>query len=177
MKRTDKVGWCLGLLGLSLGCFAGESTVNFNGTFVEEACSVAPGSEALTVDFGTVIDTYLYTNTRTHSQPVDIQLTDCQEGTFSSVSVRFTGATSDALPGYLALDGGSQGAGIAIGLTDLNGKLVAINSQDVVKKTISAGQMTLSAKAYVQGEPTALSQKGLRLGNFTATATYVLDYQ
>ncbi len=52
-------------------CHCGFSAnVEFDGTLIEDACDVYPGDESIELDFGTIVDKYLYLNTQTNSQPL-----------------------------------------------------------------------------------------------------------
>lgn len=56
---------------------AKNNNLHFDGTLVAEPCELDPNTTDITLDFGTVIDKYLYLNTRTHSQPFAINLIEC----------------------------------------------------------------------------------------------------
>jgi len=162
------------LAGLSGLCLA--DTVNFDGTLIEDACEIYPGDEAIELDFGTVIDKYLYLNTRTHSQPFAIRLINCDLALGREVRVTFSGMASGALPGYLAFDSSSSAKGAAIGLENSAGELLAINSGNYTQQLQGGSSNTLNLKAFVRGEPLALQNKSIQLGAFTATANFTLEY-
>lgn len=150
--------------------------MNFHGTLVNEPCTVAPGDESITLDFGTVIDDYLYLNTRTHSQPFTIHLQDCDIDGWpgdGSVTVRFSGVQSSELPGYLAMSNAAMGA--VIGMEQEDGSFLPLD-QTSVPITLSNGGVGLNFKAFVEGEPTALQNKTIVKGAFSATATFYLEY-
>lgn len=163
------------LAGLAAPCVAG--TVNFDGTLIEDACEIYPGDEAVELDFGTVIDKYLYLNSRTHSQPFAIRLINCDLALGREVKVTFSGMASGALPGYLALDSSSTAKGVAIGLENGAGELLAINSGKYTQQLQVGNNNALNLKAFVQGEPLALQNKSIQRGAFTATATFTLEYE
>ncbi|WP_447887513.1 fimbrial protein [Serratia fonticola] len=163
------------LAGLAAPCVA--DTVNFDGTLIEDACEIYPGDEAVELDFGTVIDQYLYLNTRTHSQPFAIRLINCDLALGREVKVTFSGMASDALPGYLAFDSSSTAKGAAIGLENSAGELLAINSGKYTQQLQAGNNNALNLKAFVQGEPMALQNKSIEPGAFTATATFTLEYE
>ncbi|WP_447885628.1 fimbrial protein [Serratia fonticola] len=177
MTAIQRYKYALSLLlaGLTAPCMA--DTVNFDGTLIEDACEIYPGDEAVELDFGTVIDKYLYLNTRTHSQPFVIRLINCDLALGREVKVTFSGMASGALPGYLAFDSGSTAKGAAIGLENSSGELLAINSGKVTQQLQTGNNNALNLKAFVQGEPLALQNKSLQRGAFTATATFTLEYE
>lgn len=177
--RLRKLG-ALSLLGsvLIFSPQALSERVDFDGTLVEDACEVYPGDENIELDFGTVIDKYLYLNTRTHSQPFTIRLINCDLVLGREVQVTFTGTESMALPGLLALNTGSQASGIAIGLETEAGSPIKLNKlKDYVQQLRAGNGNNLNLKAYVQGEPNALLTKTIGRGEFTAVSTFTLEYE
>ena len=163
------------LAGLVSTCVA--DTVNFDGTLIEDTCEIYPGDEAVELDFSTLLDKYLYLNTRTHSEPFTIRLINCDLAIGREVKVTFSGTASGALPGYLALGSSSTAKGVAIGLEDGAGELLAINSSKYIQQPRQGNNNTLTLKAFVQGEPLALQNKSIQRGAFTATATFTLEYE
>ncbi|MGO2333428.1 fimbrial protein [Providencia sp.] len=163
---------------LTLPLLSQSETVQFDGTLVEDACEVYPGDENIELDFGTVIDKYLYLNTRTHSQSFTIRLINCDLVLGREVQVTFTGTESIALPGLLALSAGSQASGIAIGLETDTGEPIKLNKpKDYVQQLHSGNGNNLNLTAYVQGEPNALLTKTIGRGAFVATTNFILDYE
>ncbi len=65
--------------------------------------------------------------------------------------------------------------GIAIGLETLAGKPLYLNqsSGDIALDT---GNNIITLKAYVRGEPEAISQRTIKRGEFNAVATFNLQY-
>lgn len=155
-----------------------SETVQFDGTLVEDACEVYPGDENIELDFGTVVDKYLYLNTRTHSEPFTIRLINCDLVLGKEVQVTFMGTESAALPGLLALNAGSQASGIAIGLEAENGTPILLNkAKNYIQQLHMGNGNNLNLKAYVQGEPTPLLTKTIGRGAFEATTTFMLEYE
>ncbi len=172
--------WPFILLGglLNVSWSAQSEVVQFDGTLVEDACEVYPGDENIELDFGTVIDKYLYINTRTHSQPFTIRLINCDLVLGREVQVTFTGTESMALPGLLALNAGSQASGIAIGLEAESGVQIKLNKpKNYIQQLHTGDGNNLNLKAYVQGEPNPLLTKAIGRGAFEATATFMLEYE
>lgn len=167
-----------GLLWIASTIPAAADRVDFDGTLIEDACEVAPGDENIELDFGTIVDKYLYLNTRTHSEPFTIRLINCDLVLGREVRVTFSGTESVALPGLLALDGVSQAKGVAIGLESADGTPITLNKhQDYIQSLHTGNGNDLQLKAYVQGEPNALATKGVVLGEFRATSTFGLEYE
>ncbi|MED7793082.1 fimbrial protein [Klebsiella aerogenes] len=150
--------------------------MQFSGTLVDEPCTVVPEDTDIQLDFGTIVDKYLYTNKRTHSQQFTIHLQDCNIddwGGAGTVTVRFEGAESADLPGYLAFSDPMMGA--AIGIEEADGTFLGLNKNST-PQMLSDGSVALTYQAFVQGEPEALENKSLVLGAFDATATFFLEY-
>lgn len=155
---------------------AGENNVYLHGALVAEPCVIPPGEEDIALDFGTIIDKYLYLNTRTPGQSFSIHLTECGLSLGKTVNVTFLGAENTALPGLLAIDGGSQATGIAIGLETQQVKPVPIN-QPTDNYLLQEGENRIALKAYVRGEPEAIKNQSIERGPFSATATFRLEYE
>jgi type 1 fimbria pilin len=182
MKRDRNGGGYgipLGLAGLfllwSLGA-QGADNVRFHGALVAEPCVIAPGEENLLLDFGTVIDKYLYLNQRTHGQLFELHLRECDLSLGTTVRVTFSGNENPRLPGLLAIDGASQASGIAIGMETPEGKPLPLN-QTGQKYPLAKGSTLIAFKAYVQGEAEAIARKTIERGPFSAVATFSLEYE
>lgn len=157
------------------GLAADANNVHLHGALVAEPCVIPPGNEEITLDFGTIIDKYLYLNTRTLGQTFEIRLEECDLTLGKTVSVTFTGTENRALPGLLAIDG-QQAMGIAIGLETPSAKPLPLNKASD-KSLLQAGSSVIVLKAYVQGEPDALRNKSIMRGPFRAVATFHLEYE
>ncbi|MFI8415325.1 fimbrial protein [Serratia sp. NPDC078593] len=163
-----------GLLALS-GVVQADN-VRLHGALVAEPCVIAPGDERVQLDFGTVIDKYLYTNTRTHGQAFEIRLTECDLSLGKTVKVTFSGTENPSLKGLLAIDGGSRASGIAIGMETEAGQPLPLNKAGEGQRLV-AGSNTLTVQAYVQGEPAAIAGRRIERGPFSAIATFRLEYE
>ena len=163
-----------GLLVLSSQVQA--DNVRLHGALVAEPCVIAPGDEDVKLDFGTVIDKYLYTNVRTHGQAFDIHLTECDLSLGKMVKVTFKGEENPSLGGLLAIDGGSQASGIAIGMETRDGQALPLNKFSGGQQ-LSSGSNTLTVLAYVRGEPEAIANRTIQRGPFSAIATFSLEYE
>lgn len=174
---VSKAAWCAtaALLLCSPLSLAAEN-MRLHGALVAEPCVILPGDETVVLEFNTVIDKYLYLNTRTLGQAFKLHLAECDLSLGKTVRVTFSGNESTALPGLLALNGASQASGIAIGMETPQGEPLPINQQGKAQALVS-GANTLTAKAYVQGEPDALKHKTIERGPFSAVATISLEYE
>ena len=176
MKRTLSAG-ALGLVLLASGSLneaqAVENNLHFSGALVSEPCNLDPQTTDFIVDFGTVVDKYLYLNTRTKSLPVVVNLTDCDISLGNKAILTFKGDENSALPGLLAVTGAATG--IAIGMETADGTALPFN-QPAPEFTLANGTNRLTLQAYVQGEPAAIMQQTITPGDFSATATFELAY-
>ena len=179
MIRCDRYLYVLRLalaLALLHNSSAQGENVRLHGALVAEPCVIAPGGESVTLDFGTVIDKYLYSNQRTHGKPFDIRLTQCDVSLGRTVKVTFSGIENSHLSGLLAIDGASQASGIAIGMETPAGHKLPLNKPGQDVRLIN-GNNTLTVQAYVQGEPDAIANKSIERGLFSAIATFRLEYE
>ncbi|OCJ45488.1 fimbrial protein [Serratia fonticola] len=182
MKRelkASRYGMWLGIVGLSLlSSFAalGAKNVRFHGALVEQPCVIPPGEENLQLDFGTVVDKYLYLNQRTHGKLFELHLTECDLSLGNTVQVTFSGNESPSLPGLLALDAASQARGIAIGMETPKGEPLLLNLAGQEYPLVK-GSNLIAFKAYVQGEPEAIAKATIERGPFSAVATFRLEYE
>nr|WP_273855361.1 fimbrial protein [Serratia liquefaciens] len=157
---------------------ASQPTVNlqYSGNLVAEPCVIPPGDEEIHLDFGNIVDKYLYLNTRTLGQAFEIRLAECDLALGNTVSVTLSGTENTTLPGLLAIDGSSQAKGIAIGLETPEAKPLPVNAASG-KYPLQKGDNVIALKAYVQGEPKALTHRSIERGPFSAVVTFSLEYE
>ncbi|WPU21980.1 fimbrial protein [Cedecea neteri] len=153
---------------------AKDNNLHFDGTLVADPCMLDPKTTDIQLDFGEVVDRYLYLNTRTHSQPFTINLIECDTRLGNSVLMTFKGTESSELPGLLALSTGPA-SGIAIGMELDDGTPLPFNKA-TPKFALQDNSTALRFRGYVQGEPTAIKNHGIGRGNFTAVATFEIEY-
>ncbi|EOC1298767.1 fimbrial protein [Cronobacter dublinensis] len=170
--------WAGALLALALSgsAPAAEDNVRFSGALVSEPCTLPDADTDIHLDFGTVIEKYLYKYQRTKSQPFAIHLKDCDPALMNTVSVTFQGTADSELTTMLALDVSSVAMGIAIGFEQADGKPLNINNPGPFIN-LTTGNNTLTFNSFVQVKPSALASNSLKLGGFTAVTTFVLAYQ
>ena len=149
--------------------------IKIRGLLVAEACTVRPGDENIIVDFGSIVNKYLYINQKSPLEKFNIHLDDCDNSIFRTVTVKFEGTENIKLPGLLALDSGSMASGIGIEIFEHTGKSIPINSTTSAHK-LENGTNILSFNSNVQGEPAAIKNKTIGFGHFTATAIFSLIY-
>jgi len=164
----------LGLTTFSLR--AQDNNVHLHGAIVAEPCIIAPGDDEIYLDFNNVVGKYLYLNTRTPGQKFEIRLVECDINLGKSVKITFTGKENITLPGLLAIDASSEASGIAIGLETLDAKPLALNKASDVF-SLKKGDTPIELKAYIKGEPEAIVNRTIGYGNFSAVATFNLEYE
>ncbi|MBH1929651.1 fimbrial protein [Serratia rubidaea] len=164
------------LLCLLMPCAALQAKENlyFHGSLVAEPCLLEPKDAEIELDFGNVVDKYLYLNQRTVGEPFAIRLTQCDTKLGNLADITLKGSESGELPGLLQLAGGSLAKGVAIGLESTEGKPLPINK--VYRHQLHDGSNTFNLMGYVQAEPTALKGHTITLGSFSAALTLMIDY-
>ena len=149
--------------------------VRFRGNLVAVPCTLRPGDDAITLDMNEISTQYLYANIRTEGNLFNIHLEGCDTSIADSVTTTFSGTPNVALPGLLALDGSSVAEGIALGLETPANVSLPLNTPSE-EHTLIDGNNIIAFKAYVRGEPQAITDKSIRAGIFTAVSTFKLDY-
>lgn len=150
-----------------------DNNLHFSGTLVSEPCNLDPQTSDILVDFGSIVDKYLYANARTKSIPFVVKLTDCDTSLGNKATLTFKGTENTALPGLLAVTGAATG--IAIGMEASDGSALPFNAP-TPEYTLAKGTNSFTLGVYVQAEPLAIAQQTITQGDFTATATFELAY-
>lgn len=156
-------------------CAYSEGNLFMRGALVTEPCVVAPGDESINLDFGAVVDKYLYLNQRTHGQEFRIRLSECDLSLGNFARISFSGNENLKLPGLIAINTSSQASGIGIGLEN-EGKPVQLNSSGKDFK-LNYGKNYIVFKAYLQGEREALADHLIKMGRFDAVVTFRIEYE
>ncbi|WP_442801236.1 fimbrial protein [Serratia rubidaea] len=151
-----------------------KENLYFHGSLVAEPCTLAPEDAEIELDFGNVVDKYLYLNQRTAGKMFAIRLTQCDIRLGSLAEITLKGEESGALPGLLQLAGGSLAQGVAIGLESTEGQPLPINK--VYRHQLHDGSNTFNLMGYVRAEPDALKNHTITLGSFSAALTLMVDY-
>jgi type 1 fimbria pilin len=152
--------------------------LHFRGTVVARGCSIVPSSKNITVDFGKISTVTLYAEGKSQPKAFAIELQDCSTAVFNSITVTFSGTENANMSDRLAITpvAPHTTSGIGIGFEESNGTAILLNTPTTAV-AISNANMQLNFKAFVEGEPNALSNKTLQTGAFQATANYTLNYQ
>lgn len=174
MKTRNILLTGITLLLICSNACAISNNLQFSGALVTEPCNLDPTTNEIVVDFGTVIKKELYLHTRTTEIPFNINLTDCDTSLAKLVTLTFKGAENSKLPGMLAITGSASGIGI--GLEDSSGTQLAVN-EPTPQLSLNDGTTHFSFRAYVQGEPEAITKKSIVEGDLNSTATFEMSYQ
>ncbi|EBW4865296.1 TPA: fimbrial protein [Morganella morganii] len=179
MKRNTLVFFYFLVFLLPLSVAAegvNQTKVHIYGIIQNPTCNVV--NSDIYVDFGNIIDKELYARKRTSSIPFTIKLDKCDLTFDHDVIVTFIGNESLAsdLQGFLAIDELSTATGIAIGIENMNGKLIPLREESH-QGPIRSENMLLHFNAFISAERQAIQNHTIGLGSFTATATFHIEYE
>lgn len=174
--RFTKIALSLGVGAMMLTCQAlaadqGHGSVKFTGSIISAPCTVTPETIDQTVEMGQISNKALDNGGKSRARPFNIILEDCVLTDLSdkTVGITFTGPESTTLPGYLAMVGDASGA--AIGITNSDGKNIALGTSSSIK--VQNGDNILSFAAYLQGN----SSIAVVPGTFNSVANFTLSYK
>ena len=149
------------------------------GTIAASPCKIANGDENLSVNLKEISLRDLIRNGKSKLVPFTIHLIDCDPSTYSKVKITFSGIESSKISNRLEItpvDPGSDMSAVAIGLQLGDGTEVKLD-QELLASTISSSTTNLTFHAYVEGLKNDLKQGNVGLGQFTAVANYIIEYQ
>lgn len=154
---------------------AGSDTLMINviAEVVNQACSLRPGDETITINFGNIVNKELLRDQRTLGKEFQLHLEECDPDISKSVKVTFSGQGAPEDPDLLALMGDSAAKGIAIGL-EQQGSVLPLNKASRALM-LTTGRNVLTFAAYVQ--LLSSGQAGLVPGTFSASANFKLEYE
>ena len=164
----------LGFLFITNQVFSADN-LRFDGELVRQPCIIQPGDESITLDFGTLIDKYIYLHERTDSKSFNLHLINCDTSLAKMVHISFSGTPSADLTGYLSVLVAGEPSGLAIGIENPdNGKMILLN--DKFSLSLSSGKSILEFNAFIIGEPQAIAKKNITRGPMDATMSFSLTY-
>ncbi|RWU17230.1 fimbrial protein [Pseudomonas alkylphenolica] len=151
---------------------AADGTINFTGTISSTTCKIASGSEALTVDLGTVsTSSFGAAGSVASPSKLAIVVTECPAAVNASIS--FSGAGDANNSSLLALTKGTgndaEATGVAIGFFEADGNTpIALNSASADKDLVATVDNTFDFVAkYVATASTVTAGKGNAAAEFT----------
>ncbi|SFN39612.1 fimbrial protein [Xenorhabdus japonica] len=150
--------------------------VNITLTVLAPTCSIKTKDKKMEVDLGNILDRDLYAKHRTEGKPFYLNLEDCDPRITKRLKIKFLGEPSHELPGLLAFSSGSRAYGAAIGMEKTDGTPMPFNKTSEFPLLANSRNNVISFRAYVQAEPRALQRKKIGSGEFSATATFEVNY-
>lgn len=171
------------ILCLMLLCLSGRVVADmaFTGTLLDRPCQLDPTSVTQDVVFmQTALPQFHNAPGRSPEKRFPIRLLNCRAASIGKiVKVVFSGEAEQGLPGALKVNGVNAGR-LAIQLVDVDGQTpLALGDAHRVGNgdVISAEVVTLNFSAYVQATPEALAEKSVQAGDYSAIATFEINYQ
>ncbi|SFU57245.1 fimbrial protein [Xenorhabdus koppenhoeferi] len=141
-------------------------------TVLAPTCSIKTEDQNMEVDFGNILNSDLYLKHRTESRQFDLRLEDCDPRITNRLKIKFLGETSKELPGLLAF----SLAGLAIGMEKTDGTPMPFNKTSEFQLLANSKNNVIPLRAFVQAEPNAIQSKKIGIGEFTAIATFEVNY-
>ncbi|WP_255606765.1 fimbrial protein [Pantoea sp. DY-5] len=146
---------------------------SFKGGLVQEPCMLAPNSSDIFIDFGSVINKFLYRYQRTAGIPITLILQGCDTSATDKLSITFK-ATEDAQQaGMIMLDPSSTAKGIAIGVEE-KGIFIPINKS--VEKNFHSGDNKMVFDLFLSADNESIKNNALHPGTINANAILELEY-
>lgn len=170
---------CIGTSLWLSAAHAAEDNLFFSGILVNEPCVLAVEDEVIELDFKSVVNKDLYLNGRTRGHPISLRLKNCEldvgKHMVSITFIALRGTESIEPPGLLIVQSANV-HGLLVGLETTGGTPLPLNKTHNMGK-LASGDNLVSFNAYLQGEPKALVNRSLGLGDFDASLTFALNYE
>ncbi|EPR9734714.1 fimbrial protein [Enterobacter bugandensis] len=168
------------ILVLFLVLNTARADVTFQGNLLDRPCRVDPATGTQDVVFlETSQKTFNTYPGRGYTEDFQIRLINCYAMTIGKiVQLTFLGAEEAKLPGYLAVSGINAG-NLGIGLIDTDGsRMLKLNHihNNGTGDQVTGTELTLKFGAFVQSTPDAMAGRRVVAGNYSATATFELNY-
>ncbi|WP_223145918.1 fimbrial protein [Iodobacter fluviatilis] len=148
----------------------GTGTVKFEGSIIDAPCSISASTQNQIIPMGAISNKSIFSKDGKLKSNFTIKLEDCTNATKKNVTITFSGPAND---GLLALEGGTSGAGIQI--DDSYGVPMVLGTASA-QTLLLPGENYLKFNAYLKPTTAAVSAEDIKPGNFTATATFALNY-
>ncbi|MFL1548048.1 fimbrial protein [Pseudomonas sp. D47] len=160
-----------GFFGLSMVSVANaaDGTLNITGSIEDTACVVDAGDQNKNIPMGAISKSAFTTaGAPVGNKSFTIAVTGCAAD--SDVKVRFSGSAVPGSPALLQLTPGATTAqGVAVGLYEISGAPVPLNTDSAPQKTDTSGAATLQyVAAYVSPSTASIVSGGAdAVGTFT----------
>ena len=172
-KTLLAAAMAIGMVSAAHAADGGHGKINFKGSILDAACSIAPASAEQTVQLGQISKVALNNGGKSSPTSFTLDLENCSidgENAKNKVQVTFTGKESSAGNGLLGITGAASGASVAI--TDGSGELIKLGTA-TKPQTLQNGKATLSFAAYLQGDG---EKATVTEGDFSTVADFTLAY-
>lgn len=148
-----------------------NTTLNFTGAILDQACTVNTNQPTITVNLGNVSSDAFATavGSTISATKFDIILSNCPD-TMNSVSVKFDGAAHATNPNLLAITPGVDSAGgVGIAIYEANSTtLIPIATNSATKPLIPNADTNLTFIAkYMKTSPNVTAGTANAVGSFT----------
>lgn len=164
------------LLMLQSGLVYADAEIHFSGKLVEEPCLLDPEDRAIEIDFGTVINKFLYSYQRTPGKKFILHLLECDLNLGETVMVTFMGTEDINQPGLIALDISSTAGGVAIGIETSENALIPINKPSPMYQ-LEPDKNEINIQAFISATNEAKQKKTIIPGIIKSTAIFRLEYE
>ncbi|MBD2802177.1 type 1 fimbrial protein [Xenorhabdus sp. M] len=145
-------------------------------TVLAPTCTIKAEDQRMEVNFGEIHNKDLYQKQRTAGQQFNLHLENCDPRITKRLKIKFSGQTSQALPGLLAFSPGSLAYGAAIGMEKPDGTPMPFNKPTEFPLLANSRNNVIPFRAYVQADPSAIQRKEIGAGHFSAIATFEVNY-
>lgn len=162
------------------------TTMNFDGSLIDTPCKIDQSSLNQNVIFlnSSPRDYWQLPGARP-SEKFSIKLIQCDaKSLWKLVKIKFNGQAEPAMGSeqqkYLALLSGANKGKLAIGLIDIDGNYPVILGQSHngdKGSQLNDGTMLLTFNAFVQATPTAISNRNVVSGGYSATVEFEVSYE
>lgn len=155
---------------VSFGANASDGQVEFKGSVVESACSIAPEYSDQSIDFGKISKGHLTNGGISEMKPFEIQLLHCDTTALQNgVTVTFSGQPVDSSAPTEFATNGTTNTAVVI---SAYGKNVEVNNPTAAIK-LGKGENTLHFTSWVK----AANGKTVAEGDFNLISNFTLDYK
>ncbi|MEQ1964066.1 fimbrial protein [Xenorhabdus khoisanae] len=145
-------------------------------TVLAPTCSIKTEDQNIEVDFGNISNRDLYQKHRTENQRFSLRLENCDPRVTKRLKIKFAGESSKELPGLLAIRSTAGTGGVAIGMETTDGTPIPFNKTSEFPLLADSRNNVIPFRAYIQAEPSALQEKKIGVGRFTAIAAFEVNY-
>ncbi|CDG16441.1 MULTISPECIES: fimbrial protein [Xenorhabdus] len=145
-------------------------------TVLAPTCSIRTEEKNIQVDFGNVLNSDLYLKHRTEGRQFELNLKDCDPRMIKRLKIKFLGEPSQELPGLLAVRSNGSLRGIAIGMEKIDGTPMPFNKTSEFPLLANSTENVIPFRAYIQAAPRVIQEKKMGVGQFTAIATFEVNY-